>query len=191
MAICSKSVAFNLDKDIPPLNGKVILVMGGNIGLGKQCVLEFARHNPHQIQLASRNLDKAKAAADEIRAQVPDAPIKILELDLTSFDSVKRAASTVLSASSRLDILMLNAGIMAIPPGLTSSGYELQFGTNHMGHALLTKLLLPLLTNTAAADADVRVVSLSSHGHVYLPRGGFRFDSLRTTADSMGAYWRY
>jgi len=193
MLFGSKSVSFNPEKDIPPLNGKVILVTGGNIGLGKQSVLELLRHSPAQVWLAARNLDKAKAAADEIKQHVPDAAIKLLELDLTSFESVQKAAKTFSSESDRLDILMLNAGIMAAPPGLTKDGYEIQLGTNHMGHALLTKLLLPVLDKTAksSANADVRIVSLSSYLHVYPPKGGFRFDTLKTTADNLGTYERY
>ncbi|KAH7151902.1 short-chain dehydrogenase/reductase [Dactylonectria estremocensis] len=189
----SKSVAFNPEKDIPSLTGKVILVTGGNAGLGKQAILEFSRHNPKQIWLASRNLEKAKSAADEIKQQVPGAPIELLELDLSSFDSVKTASRKVLSGSDRLDILMLNAGIMAVPPGLTKDGYEIQFGTNHMGHALLTKLLLPIMEKTAINDAlaDVRIISLTSYGHTYAPKGGCRFDTPKSTADGLGAYGRY
>ncbi|EAQ91791.1 hypothetical protein CHGG_00026 [Chaetomium globosum CBS 148.51] len=205
--ICqTKSVAFESEKDIPPLDGKVILVTGGNVGLGKQAVLEYARHNPSLIWLGSRSIQKGNAAIDEIRQQVPNAVIQVLELDLSSFASIKKAAATVLSTSPRLDILMLNAGIMATPPGLTKDGYESQFGTNHMGHALLTKLLLPLLTKTAtttdstikqsshlapSAVADVRVISLSSDGHNMAPKAGIVFDSLKTDAEALGPVGRY
>ncbi|KAH6900767.1 short-chain dehydrogenase/reductase [Thelonectria olida] len=192
--ICKhKSVAFSPEKDIPPLTGKVILVTGANGGLGKQAVLEFARHHPEKIWLAARNLNKAKGAADDIKQQIPEASIELLQLDLSSFDSVKKAARRVLSESDRLDVLMLNAGIMAVPPGLTEDGYEIQFGTNHMGHALLSKLLLPLLEKTAKSspDSDVRVVSMTSYGHTQVSKGGFRFDTPKTTAESLGGYGRY
>ncbi|MBE3050180.1 SDR family NAD(P)-dependent oxidoreductase, partial [Candidatus Bathyarchaeota archaeon] len=122
--------------------------------------------------------------------QIPGAPIKILELDLASFESVKAAAATFMSESDRLDILMLNAGIMATSPGLTKEGYEVQFGTNHMGHALLAKLLLPVL-ETTAKTGDVRIVSLSSVGHTQWRKGGFDFESLKTPAESFGALPRY
>ncbi|KAK4119806.1 NAD(P)-binding protein, partial [Parathielavia appendiculata] len=192
MLFCSNSVSFNSETDIPPLTDKVILVTGGNVGLGKQAVLEYARHHPRLIWLAARSVPKANAAVAEIKEQVPDAAIRVIELDLTSFVSIKRAAATVLASSPRLDILMLNAGIMAAPPGLTADGYELQFGTNHMGHALLTKLLLPLLTQTAsAASTDVRIVSLSSHGHISAAKPGIDFASLKTRAEAMGALGRY
>ena len=189
---CS-SVSFNPETDLPPLDGRVIFVTGGTHGLGKQSVLEFARHNPREIWLAARNVVQARIVANEITQIVPGATIQILELDLTSFSSVEKAAETFLSACDRLDILMLNAGIMAVPPGITNEGYEIQFGTNHMGHALLSKLLLPILDKTinTAPGADVRIVSVSSKGHRYLPRGGFRFDSLTTTGDDLGAYGRY
>ncbi|KAJ4124498.1 hypothetical protein NW754_000193 [Fusarium falciforme] len=188
MLFTSSSISFNPEKDIPSLHGKVILVTGGNTGLGKQAIVEFARHKPLQIWLAARNLEKAEAAVAEIKQQVPDAAIKLLELDLGSFESIHQAARSLLEKSERLDILMLNAGIMAVPPALTKDGYEIQFGTNHMGHAYLTKLLMPVLEKTSQTkvEAKSRVVCLASHGHVYLRKGGFDFSTLRTTGESMG-----
>ncbi|KAL2861632.1 short-chain dehydrogenase/reductase [Aspergillus pseudodeflectus] len=194
MNICKKPIAFQADRDIPPLDGKVILVTGGNIGLGKQCVLEYAKHNPAKIYLAARTPSKGQAALEEIQRVLPKkANIVLVELDLASLDSVKNAAARVLAESDRLDILMLNAGIMATPPGLTKDGYELQFGTNYLGHALLAKLLVPLLEKTATLpSADVRIVTLASHGHMYAPKpDGIKYDTLRTEAESLGAYGRY
>ncbi|KAK0611847.1 hypothetical protein B0T14DRAFT_571704 [Immersiella caudata] len=186
---------FNPSTDIPSLKGKTILVTGGNSGLGKQSVLELAKHEPDLIWLAARGETRAQSAIDDILKSLPSTtPTKILplDLDLSSFPSIKSAARKVLDHSTRLDILLLNAGIMATPTGLTASGYELQFGTNHMGHALLTKLLLPLLLNTAALpSADVRLVVLSSEAHRMLPRGGIVFDSLKTTQDNMYTATRY
>jgi NAD(P)-dependent dehydrogenase (short-subunit alcohol dehydrogenase family) len=191
-----KSILFKPEIDIPPLDGKVILITGGNIGLGSQCVLEYAQHNPAQIWLAARNVEKAKAAVENIQKQLPNvilAPIKILELDLSSFESVKKAANRFLAESDRLDILMLNAGIMATPPGLTEDGFELQWGTNYVGHALLTKLLLPVLEKTASTPgADVRIIALSTYGHRTAPKPeGIRFDTLKTPAEDLGPYGRY
>lgn len=188
----SNSVSFDPKKDIPPLQDKVILVTGGTNGLGKQSVLEYSQHKPAEIWLAARNLERARATADEIRRSVPDAPIKLLELDLASLESVEAAARKFTEESDRLDILALNAGIMATPPGLTKDHYEVQFGTNHMGHALLTKLLIPVLEKTAKLpNTDVRIVALSSKGHNWVPRGGIVFDSLKTDASGMGTYARY
>jgi retinol dehydrogenase-12 len=94
---------------------------------------------------------------------------------------VQSAARELVAKEKRLDILILNAGVMAIPPGTTEQGYENQFGTNHMGHALLTKLLLPTLLKTAEQlGADVRVVALASIGHIGAPRAGILFDLLKT-----------
>ncbi|KAK4232740.1 hypothetical protein C8A03DRAFT_48461 [Achaetomium macrosporum] len=153
MLFGGKSVPFEPERDIPSLTGKVIIVTGANAGLGKQAVLEYARHRPQLIWLAARNVQEDNATANEIRQLVPDAPIQVLELDLASFAS---------------------------------------FGTNHMGHALLTKLLLPLLTQTAiSANADVRIVSLSSDGHKFASKPGINFPSLKTPADDLGALGRY
>ena len=190
----SEPVSFDPEQDIPSLEGKVILVTGGNVGLGKQSVLEYARHGPAEIWLGARNLDKAEQAVTEIKSQVPDAPpIKVLEMDLSSLESMKRAAGRVLAETERLDILMLNAGIMGVPPGFTKDGYEVQFGTNYVGHAFLVKLLLPLLENTATLpDSDVRVVTLSSRAHhTYTPKDGILFDVLKTNGETQGTYERY
>ncbi|KKA27675.1 hypothetical protein TD95_002761 [Thielaviopsis punctulata] len=184
-------VSFSPATDIPSLKGKVVLVTGGNNGLGKQSILELASHEPESIWMAARDPTKAATAIDDIKAAVPGVNIKFLKLDLASLDSVRTAAKEFVAAEERLDILLLNAGVMALAPGLTADGYEIQFGTNHMGHALLTKLLLPTLLKTAAIpDTDVRVVSLSSAGHA-LAYSGLEFDSLKTDAAAMGAYPRY
>lgn len=195
----SSRISFDPDKDIPSLEGKVILVTGGNIGLGKQAILEYAKHGPRQIWLAARSLDKAQAAVDEIQAQVTGAPIRVVQLDLASLSSVRRAARSIAQETDRLDILMLNAGVMACEAGLTEDGFEVQFGTNHMGHALLTSLLLPLLERTAQAHsgtgaggrADVRVVVLSSRAHRMIPRQGVHFEALKTPCSDMGTMTRY
>ena len=135
---------FDPSSDISDLSGKVALVTGGNAGLGKETVLQLANHSPSQLYLAARTQSKAEAAIRDIKATVPNANITFLELDLASLKSVQRASETFLASSDRLDLLINNAGIMAQPEGLTTDGYELQFGTNHMGHALLTKRLLSI-----------------------------------------------
>lgn len=113
-------VPFNPDKDIPDLSGKVILVTGGNVGLGKQTILQLSKHNPAHIFLAARTESKALAAIEDIRKAVPDAaPITYLNLDLTSFDSIKKAAKDFHAQSQQLHILINNGGIMATPAGTT------------------------------------------------------------------------
>lgn len=185
------SVSFNPTSDIPSLAGKTILVTGGNAGLGKQSVLQYARHKPSLIRLAGRSAAKGQEAIEEVNRQFPEASIRFLELDLASFDSIRKATSQVLSVSDRLDILLLNAGVMAVPPDLSQSGYEIEFGTNHMGHALLTKLLMPLLLKTAETGADVRVVSLTSTAFKQAPKDAFEPSRLKTTAAEMGGFGRY
>ncbi|KAF2737579.1 NAD(P)-binding protein [Polyplosphaeria fusca] len=177
-------------QDIPSLEGKVILVTGGNIGLGKQTIAYLAAHNPQKIYLAARTASKATTAIADIKKTVPSAPVVHLPLDLTSFASIKAAASTFTSQETRLDLLINNAGVMAIPNTPTAEGYEVQFGTNHMGHALLTKLLLPTLLRTAEDPAnDVRIVNVSSIGHNMAPSGGIIFD--QTALGNSNTWRRY
>ena len=185
---------FNPRKDVPSLTGKVILVTGGNSGLGKQSVIEFAKHEPSQIWLTARDMVKAKAAVDDVEKQVPGVPpINVLQLDLSSLESVKDAAKKFTALSDRLDILMLNAGTLGTPPGLTKDGFETQFGTNHVGHFLLTKLLMHILVKTADSDpnSDVRVVCLSSDMHRVTPPLGIQFDTLKTNGATLTAFQRY
>ncbi|KAL2063694.1 hypothetical protein VTL71DRAFT_5499 [Oculimacula yallundae] len=180
--------------DIPNLSGKVILVTGGNSGLGAESVLQLAKHNPSQIYLAARTEAKANTAIATIKEKVPNASITYLELDLTSFASIKKAADQVSQGAGRLDILLNNAGIMATPSGMTKDGYEIQFGTNHMGHALLTRLLLPTLQKTAkeqGPDADVRIVNLSSAAHQWAPTGGLLLEQCKTDMQSTNTWARY
>jgi retinol dehydrogenase-12 len=187
----SNAATFDPLNDIPVLNGKVILVTGGSSGLGKQAITYLSQHNPSQIWLAAQNSEEAEAACTDIRQQFPQADLRILPLDLASFSTVKRAVGEFLAQVDRLDILMLSAGVMAIPPGLTEDGFERQFGINHMGHAYLTKLLLPLLTKTASTGSDVRVIMVTSYSHWNAPEGGILFDTLKTPAEHLSGSQRY
>ncbi|KAJ5816737.1 hypothetical protein N7447_008970 [Penicillium robsamsonii] len=164
-------VSFAPEKDIPDLTGKVILVTGGNAGLGKETVFQLAKHNPKKIFLGARSKAKAEEAIKSLKSSVSNnVEITWIPLDLMSDKSIKNAAQQVSAQSSRLDILILNAGVMALPPGETEIGHEIQLGTNHTGHFHLTKLLLPILLKTAEEPgSDVRVVSLSSVGHNFSP----------------------
>ncbi|KAM3415576.1 Retinol dehydrogenase 12 [Cercospora zeina] len=162
--------SFDPEKDICDLSGKVILITGGNTGLGKETVLQLAKHNPQQVFLAARTPSKAEDAIADIKTRVPHANVSYIKLDLTSLASVKEAAEEFKARSDRLDILINNAGIMAVPYSKTKDGYEIQFGTNHVGHSLLTKLLLPTLLKTAdQPDSDVRIINVSSAGHMMAP----------------------
>ncbi|KAL8839644.1 MAG: hypothetical protein Q9170_001650 [Blastenia crenularia] len=183
--------SFASEKDIPDLAGKVILITGGNTGLGREAVLQLAKHNPSRIFLAARTPSKGEAAVAEIKAAVPSANVSYLQLDLCSFKSISAAAQEVKSQSTRLDILMNNAGIMATPVAETEEGYESQLGTNHIGHALLTKELLPILLATAKEEgSDVRIVNLTSEGHNLAPRPqGLIFDMAKLK--TYGPWARY
>lgn len=146
------------------------MVTGGNGGLGKEAITQLALHHPAKIWMGARSEAKAKAAIQDINSKLPDrVDIEFLPMDLTSLKTVKTAAEIISSKSSRLDILMLNAGIMAGPTGKTTDGFEIQMGTNHFGHFYLTKQLLPLLSKTAKEHGDVRVVSMTSEAQNMAP----------------------
>ncbi|KAL4812963.1 short chain dehydrogenase [Aspergillus spinulosporus] len=180
-------------QDIPDLHGQVIIVTGGNAGLGYETIRQLSKHNPAVIYLAARSQPKAEKAITDLTQHDPEFTNKIrfLSLDLASFESVKAAAAEFLSQESRLDILINNAGIMMTPPGLTKDGYEIQFGTNVMGPALFTQLLLPVLRNTAKINSQARMVMLSSAAHAQAPSDVYKFDELRTTATHRHTTARY
>ena len=155
--------------------------------------MRLVKHNPTRIYLAARNEASSRTAISEIETEVPGSASRIqyIHCDLASLSSVQATAQAFLNLEKkrvgtagqpRLDILFLNAGVMAVPAGLTKDGYEIQFGTNHLGHFLLHKLLLPTLLATAKLPAaDVRVISLASIGHLCTPPWRrIPFDSLRS-----------
>ena len=186
---------FDSIKDISELEEKVVLVTGGNAGLGAATVRAIAAHNPSCIYLCARRRSAAEEAVTSIHAEHPKANIQILGLDLNSFDSVKTCAAEFNQLSSRLDILFLNAGVSATLAGLTNEGYENQFGINHMGHALFTQLLMPKMLQTVHQNpktADVRIVVVSSRGgHGFVPKTGLALDQMKTTAESWNGMVRY
>ncbi|KAK0373420.1 short-chain dehydrogenase/reductase [Colletotrichum limetticola] len=184
--------AFNRSELLPSIKGKVILVTGGTSGLGRQAVLEYARYDPEKIWLAARNAAAAERTIKEIQDEAPNASIEFIYLELTSVASIRKAARIIRLKSSRLDILMLNAGIVAAPPGLTEDGYEMQFGTNYIGSVLLAKLLSPILLDTAEIpEADVRIIFLGSQASSMAPTQGIVFDALKTDFGEVGAWARY
>ncbi|KAF8540793.1 hypothetical protein BDD12DRAFT_559629 [Trichophaea hybrida] len=168
--------------DIPSQVGRVALVTGGNTGLGKYSIIALCRAGA-KVYMAARNASK-NAAITEIISLVPGADVTFLELDLTSFASVSVCAKSFLSREQKLDILMNNAGVMALPYLRTAEGYEVQFGTNHMGHFLLTKLLLPVLEDGG------RIVNLASIGHNAAFRG-LLLPDLDTQLEKANTWERY
>lgn len=193
---------FDTSADIPDLSGKSILVTGGNAGLGKATVVALAAHNPKCIYLCCRRRASGEALVQSVLEDHPDANIVVLELDLSDLDSVKRCAKEFQGRSEQLDILILNAGVSSTPYQKTKQGYEYQyvsksprslrkesyvltihrFGVNHVGHALLTQLLMPTLINTrkSSPSGDVRIVVVSSKGHMFAPSEGLILNKMKT-----------
>jgi len=145
---------------IPDQSGRRVVVTGANSGLGEVTARELARKGAHVV-LAVRHTDKGEASAHRIRAAAPGARVEVRPLDLSSLESVRAFAAELVTASPRLDLLINNAGIMMTPSRRTADGYELQFGTNHLGHFALTGLLVDALDRGEAP----RVVTLSSVEH--------------------------
>lgn len=158
--------------DIPDQSGRVAVVTGANTGLGYETALALAEHGA-RVVLAVRNLDKGKDAAARISAKTPQADVALQELDLTSLDSVRAAADQLKADYDHIDLLINNAGVMYTPKETTKDGFEMQFGTNHLGHFALTGLLLDRLLPVAGS----RVVTVSSMGHRIL--ADIHFDDLQ------------
>ncbi len=168
--------------EIPDQDGKLAIVTGANSGLGRVTALELARHGA-EVVVASRSAEKGEATAKEIAEAVGGPKPAVEQLDLGSLDSVRRFAGAF--SDRRVDLLVNNAGVMMTPRRTTDDGFELQLGTNHLGHFALTGLLLGSLQRAEAA----RIVTLSSNEH----KGGrIDFDDLQLERDytPRGSYKR-
>ncbi|KAJ7288234.1 NAD(P)-binding protein [Mycena rebaudengoi] len=161
--------------DIPDLTGKVVVVTGGNSGIGKETVKALLQHNA-KVYIAARSPEKAKEAIKDLQTET-GKEAHFLKLDLADLHSVKAAADEFNQKETKLNILFNNGGVM-IPPvaQVTAQNYDLQFGTNVLGHFYFTKLLIPALLAAHAADKDARVVNTSSLGHM---NGGIDFNTLK------------
>ncbi len=157
--------------DIPDLKDKIAIVTGANSGLGYEDARALIRMGATVI-LACRDMDKAGAALKQIYDEKPDAKAEIMQIDLADLASIRRFADGFIGKHERLDILINNAGLMIPPLMRTADGFEIQFGTNHLGHFALTGLLLDMIINTPKA----RVVTLSSEAHSM--GGKIDFDNL-------------
>lgn len=192
--------SFEPARDIPSLAGKVILITGAAGDLGRSTAVELARYGrPARIYVA--DLPRSDQAKEYVLDRIwresrggesgtegdEHTEVRFLDLDLASFASIEKCATSFIAQEERLDILVLNAGIIRVKPGTTTDGYEIHFGLNYLGHALLSKLLLPTLLRTTELNpgADVRLVVISSEGHEVVPKGGIQFDKLKTDCADM------
>ena len=168
--------------EIPDQTGRVAVITGANTGLGYETAAALAAHGA-DVVLAVRNLDKGKNAATLIGQRNPGRSVALQELDLTSLESIRAAAAQLRADHDRIDLLINNAGVMFTPESTTKDGFELQFGTNHLGHFALTGLLLDRLLCVPGS----RVVAVSSTAH---RTGRIRFDDLQWHRDysTVGAY---
>jgi NAD(P)-dependent dehydrogenase (short-subunit alcohol dehydrogenase family) len=211
MAKAKNLINFNPDKDIPTLTDKVILITGGAFshpcqlpnphlltpsigtsGLGRGSVLALAKHNPAHIYFTGRNVTRAEAIIAEAQKISPAARLTFLKCDFTSLAATKAGIQAF--AHNRLDVLICNAGIMALPPETSKDGYEIQFATNHLAHALIIKLLLPKMLQTAAQHGgDTRIIILTSVAWRIAPKGGITFKTLKSPQDFgvLGPWRRY
>lgn len=157
---------------IPDQTGRTAVVTGANTGLGLETAKALAAKGAHVV-LAVRNLTKGQAAVDWISRSVKDADLELQRLDLGSLASVREAADELKDKHDRIDLLINNAGVMTPPKETTADGFELQFGTNHLGHFALTGLLIERLLPVTGS----RIVTVSSVGHRF--SRGIRFDDLQ------------
>ena len=155
------------------LDGKTVIITGANTGIGLETAVDLAKRNARVI-LACRSVERGETAAVEVRKRSGNDNVVFVQLDLASLDSVRKFAAKILEEEPHIDILINNAGVMAIPKRmLTQDGFEMQFGTNHLGHFLLTNLLLDRIKEAPSA----RIVNVSSKAHI---RGNLDFDNLNS-----------
>jgi NAD(P)-dependent dehydrogenase (short-subunit alcohol dehydrogenase family) len=168
--------------DEAPLRGRVYLITGANSGIGRATATELARRGG-RVLMACRSLDKARPVAEAIRTETHNDAVELLELDLASFASIRRMAGELLARDVPVHVLINNAGLAA--RGLTADGFELVFGTNHLGHFLLTQLLLERLRTSGPA----RVVTVASRAHYKAQ--GIDFEAVRRPTASVTALAEY
>jgi NAD(P)-dependent dehydrogenase (short-subunit alcohol dehydrogenase family) len=147
-------------ENMPDLKGKILVVTGGNSGLGYESVKAFAEKGA-EVVLVSRTIEKGEKAKNEILEVIPDGKIELMQLDLGDLDSVRSFVASFKKKYKKLDVLLNNAGIMMTPYFTTKDGFEGQFGTNHLGHFALTGLLMDVILSTPGS----RVVNVSSGAH--------------------------
>jgi NAD(P)-dependent dehydrogenase (short-subunit alcohol dehydrogenase family) len=157
---------------IPDQSGRTALITGASSGLGLAAATELARHGA-TVVLACRDQQKGAAARERVQAAAPDATVEVEQLDLAELASVAALCARMRARADGLDVLINNAGVMAPPRRQTADGFELQLGTNHLGHFALTAGLLELMEGRGHA----RVVTVSSNAH---KMGSFDFEDLQS-----------
>ena len=150
------------------LTGKTVFITGANSGLGQESARAMASKGAHVV-MAGRDQAKLDAAVDEIHAEHPDAQLETILCDLSSLKAIRASTAEANERFEIINLLINNAGVMACPLGHTADGFEMQFGTNHLGHFALTKGLMPLLEKGAGSPGSGRIVNLSSRGHQMAP----------------------
>ena len=172
------------NKYYPGLHEKVIIITGANTGIGYQTAREMLKLQPHKIILACRDQTRGQNAVKSIKEDLKTENLEFMQLDLNDLDSVKNFSLKFKAKYDRLDILINNAGIMALPNReVTAQNFEKQFGVNHMGHFLLTTLLMDLLKKST----EGRIVNVSSLAHGF---GNFNFEDIQRKKNysAWGAY---
>lgn len=153
---------------MPELNGKLVVITGANAGLGFETTRMLTARGA-RVVMGCRSVDKAEEAQAKIKAEFPYARLEFIPLDLANLASIRKFAEKFHTVYDRLDVLVNNAGVMAIPFKKTTDGFEMQFGTNHLGHFALTAQLFPLIAKTPQS----RIVQVSSNAHKF---GKMRFE---------------
>ena len=169
--------------NIPDQSGRTALVTGANSGIGFQAARELARAGA-TVVLGCRNQARGAAALERIRSEMPNAEVELLELDLSDLSSVEAAAEKINARPAPIEMLINNAGVMATPKGTTADGFELQIGTNHLGHFALNGRIIG---KVLAADGG-RIVSIASNAHKL---GRINFDDLMMTGRRYSAWGQY
>jgi NAD(P)-dependent dehydrogenase (short-subunit alcohol dehydrogenase family) len=169
--------------DVPDQSGRVAIVTGANTGIGYEAAAVLADKGAHVV-LAVRNLDKGNDAASRIKSKSPKADVAVQELDLTALDNIRKAADELRASHPRIDLLINNAGVMYTDRAKTQDGFELQFGTNHLGHFALTGQLLDHMLPVEGS----RVVTVSSVGHRIMARIHFEDLQLEKGYNRVAAY---
>ncbi|KAB1209037.1 Short-chain dehydrogenase TIC 32, chloroplastic [Morella rubra] len=168
--------------------GLTAIVTGASSGLGAETTRVLALRSVHVI-MAVRNMDAGRNVREQILKETPNAKIEVMELDLSSMGSVRKFASAYAESGLPLNLLINNAGVMASPYTLSQDNIELQFATNHIGHFLLTNLLLETMKNTARqSNKEGRIVILASEGHRFAYREGIRFDKINDESGYNGIF---